>query len=74
MRWTRGSLWPAGTGMLMVDIYSRIWVQGAGVSIQHLLYTCLSWLPGCSLRTSALGKSESCPGCREGDRLESGFA
>lgn len=72
MRRARGSLWPAGTGRLMVDIYSRIWARRAGVSTQHLLSTCLSWLPGCSRRNSALGKPESCSGCMEGDGLESG--
>lgn len=72
MRWARGSLWAAGTGRLVVDIYSRIWARRAGVLTQHLPNTCLSWLPGCSRRDAALGESESCPGCREGDGLESG--
>lgn len=72
MRRARGSLRPAGTGRLVVDIYSRIWARRAGVLTQHLPNTCLSWLPGCSRRDAALGESESCPGRREGDGLESG--
>lgn len=46
----------------MVDIYSRIWAQRA---------TCLCWLPGCSLRNSALSKSEL-PRLQGSDGLESG--
>lgn len=75
MRHVRG-LWPSCISRVVVDMYSRIgalksWCFNSAFA-EDLTLLGLAWgwmlgrLPSCSLRNSAMGKSESYPGCVEG--------